>query len=202
MFAYFYILLNKSCLGSRCGMSMLFWGRSKTSPILAFKTPNLTSGYIRQPSSIRHSTSRSFFIFLFFLKTLFIELLFLQLEIVVFKLFDVIIFDFFRLWKRFWIWSLCPHIRRCGGWWYGRFVSLESSSLRMGFGKVNLGNNNLGVRKLSNGCCTCIPTCLHFHSVIILHFVLNLWQISFECVLVHIGFLKSPQSFPYFWHRE
>jgi hypothetical protein len=27
--------------------------------------------------------------------------------------------------------------------------------------------------------------------------ILNLWQIVFECVLVHIHFFGSPQSFPY-----
>ncbi len=37
-----------------------------------------------------------------------------------------------------------------------------SSSLEVGFGKTNLGNNNLGARRLPNGFCANIPTYLVF----------------------------------------
>jgi hypothetical protein len=51
-----------------------------------------------------------------------------------------------------------PHIYNNVGWQYERVVFFGSSSLKVGFGEINLGNNNLGERRLSNGFCTNIPT--------------------------------------------
>jgi len=64
----------------------------------------------------------------------------------------------------------------------GYFFFIESSSLRMVSREANIGNNNLGTRRLSSGFCTIIL-------ILQLHSILNLWQIDlWVCVSLHTFF--------------
>ncbi len=154
----------------------------KKFPKPYFSNSNLTSGCTKQASNIKYYTSKCyFFIFHFFLKILLlIHFCFcnLRLKCSSHSMQQSLII-FFWLWKRSQIWSLFPHIYNNGGWWYGTLSFSKSSNLRMGSEEANIGSNNLRARRLSNGCCTSIPTCLVFHSIIIFHYVFNLWQIIF-----------------------
>jgi hypothetical protein len=146
-------------------MSLLFYGRPKKSPSSSFLTPNLTNGCITQLSSIRYFVSRWPFFHFLFNTFLFISFLFLQLDIEVLKFFDATISNFSLVVRKVLdMISFSSYIQQWRLVVWEIFFFLGSSSLRMASRKVNLGDNNLGTKRLSSGFFIGIPI-IQFHSI-------------------------------------